>query len=108
MFFSNNDKSNIPSVDMGISGLSRHLQPYAVSTVVGCQTPNCQKHRSRDAVQTNKIIVDGPSFAYCVYQRLCSQMLRSINAIEAMPSYNDIGKGALAFLHQLESYGMVV
>lgn len=93
---------------MGISGLTKHLQSYAVSTAVGCQTPNCERHKGHDARQSNQIIIDGPSFAFCIFNRLFVNKPDSLDTLEMMPSYDEVGKGALAFLAQLESYGLVM
>ena len=93
---------------MGISGLTKHLHPYAVSTVVGCQTPNCERHKGQDARQSNQIIIDGPAFAFCILNRLFVHKSVSLNTMDMMPSYDEVGKGALAFLEQLESYGLVM
>ena len=93
---------------MGIPGLSKNLKPYAVAGVVGCKTPECQIHRSQQGSPSSNIIIDGPSFAYAIYHRLLVHKLKWLTAVEAMPSYNEIGKGALAFLDELESYGLNV
>lgn len=93
---------------MGISGLTKHLQPYAVSTVVGCQTPDCARHKGQGARRSNRIIIDGPSFAYCIFNRLFVHKPISGDTMKMMPSYDEVGKGALAFLEQLESYGLVM
>lgn len=93
---------------MGIPGLSKPLKPYAVSEVVGCKTPNCEKHHSQSAGRSSKIIIDGPAFAYAIYQRLVIQKPDWLNALEAIPSYDEVGKGALAFLDELESYGLTM
>ncbi|CAD6566988.1 MAG: hypothetical protein ASARMPREDX12_009207 [Alectoria sarmentosa] len=93
---------------MGIPRLALHLQPYASSTVVGCQTPNCERHKVQDGRQSNRIIIDGPSFAYCIFNRLFVRKPVSLDPMKMMPSYDEVGKGALAFLEQLESYGLVI
>lgn len=93
---------------MGIPRLALHLQPYASSTVVGCQTPDCERHKCQDGRQSNQIIIDGPSFAFCIFNRLFVRKPVSLDPMKMMPSYDEVGKGALAFLEQLESYGLVM
>lgn len=93
---------------MGIPGLTTHLKPYAVPTVVGCKTPDCELHRSSNDSSATNIIIDGPSFAYAIYDRLLAHKPERLTGVEAMPSYDELGKGALAFLDELQSYGLNV
>lgn len=92
---------------MGIPGLSKSLETYAVSTIIGCKTLGCERHSPRNG-HHSKIVIDGPSFAYCIYHRLIRQQPEWLTAVEIIPSYNEVGKGALAFLDELESYGVVM
>ena len=93
---------------MGIPGLSKPLKPYAVSTTIGCKTPHCSEHKPALSESCRSIIIDGPSFAYSVYHRLIIQKPEWLTAVEAMPSYSELGQGALAFLMELEDYGLEV
>ena len=90
---------------MGIPGLSKDLESYAVPTVLGCKALGCEKHRHG---QPSTIVIDGPSFAYCIYHRLVRGKPDWLTAMESIASYNELGTGALAFLDELESYGVVV
>lgn len=92
---------------MGIPGLFKALEAYAVFTIIGCKTPGCERHRSRNG-QRSRVVIDGPSFGYCIYHRLIRQMPEWLTAVEIMPSYDEVGNGALAFFNELESYGVVM
>ena len=69
---------------MGIPNLIAHLQPYAKSgPLVG------------DAV------IDGPGFAYHVFFICLNNRPTAKNAFEASPTYNEIGRTAVAWLDGL-------
>lgn len=87
--------------------MSKPLETYAVSTIVGCKTPECERHPSHNGRRI-EIVVDGPSFAYCIYHRLIREKPDWLTAVEILPSYDEVGKGALAFLNEVESYGVVM
>lgn len=93
---------------MGIPGLSKPLKPYAVATTVGCKTSLCEEHKPAHSEWNRGIIIDGPSFAYSIYHRLIIQKPEWLTAVEAMPSYEELGQGAIAFLNELEDYGLKV
>lgn len=93
---------------MGIPGLSKPLKPYAVSTTVGCKTLLCSEHKPAPSESSINIIIDGPSFAYSIYHRLIVQKPEWLTAVEAMPSYEELGQGAVAFLDEMEEYGLKV
>ena len=92
---------------MGIHGLSKVLETYAVSTTIGCKTLGCERHPPRNG-QRSKIVIDGPSFAYCIYHRLIRGKPDWLTGVEIIPSYDEVGNGALAFLNELESDGAVM
>ncbi len=92
---------------MGVPGLSKALKPYSTPTTVGCKTDGCTEHRPQYDGR-RAVIIDGPSFAYCIYQRVIAQKPEWLTAIEAIPSYDELGMGAIAFLHELERYGLVM
>ena len=93
---------------MGVPGLSKPLKPYAVSTTVGCKTPLCEEHKPAHSESSRNIIIDGPSFAYSIYHRLIVQKPEWLTAVEAMPSYEELGQGAIAFLNEMVDYGLKV
>ena len=74
---------------MGIPHLGAHLQPYAeAGPLIG------------DAV------VDGPALAYHVYSICLNNRPAATNAFEAAPTYNEIGKTAIAWLDGLATSGI--
>ncbi|KAL2159887.1 hypothetical protein VTH06DRAFT_2020 [Thermothelomyces fergusii] len=75
---------------MGIPKLRRHLEPYAQRAIIGL---------------TN-IVLDGPAFAYHVL-RLCSRTSRKASPFE-QPSYEVLGRTAIAWLERLQSCGLLV
>lgn len=91
---------------MGIPRLTSHLQPYATLTNLGCNTPECSHHHRKH--KEHNIFIDGPGLAYHVYYRALSQSPAVSNAYDAAPSYSEIGQATIAFLHELESYGLLV
>ena len=92
---------------MGVPGLPKALEAYAVSTIIGCKTPGCERHLSHNS-QRSQVVIDGPSFAYYIYHRQIRQMPDWLTAVEIMLSYDEVGNDALAFLNGLESYGVVM
>ena len=103
----NHDISYCILVDMGIPGLSKRLENYAVSTIIGCKTEGCERHTFQTG-QPSRIVIDGPSFAFCIYYRLIQAKPEWLTALEIIPSYEEVGNGALAFLNELESYRVIM
>lgn len=91
---------------MGIPHLAQLLQPYAVPTVVGCKTPGCERHRLGQGTPERQIIIDGPGLAYHVYNKILAYKPRTLNAVDAIPTYSEIGNAAISFLDELASYGL--
>lgn len=89
---------------MGIPRLTSYLQPYFTSTVLGCSNHNCSLHKDR----SNGLIIDGPSLIYAVYYRLLACKPASLNALDAQPSYREIGNATVQFLEQLSACGMAM
>ncbi|TVY81101.1 hypothetical protein LSUE1_G005687 [Lachnellula suecica] len=69
---------------MGIPHLTRHLRPYAVS----------------ESLSGREIVIDGPGFAYHVYN-ICLSGRTEKNQFETAISYEQIGVFALAWLNTL-------
>ena len=93
---------------MGIPRLTSYLSPYAVSTVLGCQKPGCLQHRLDDTDQSNEVIIDGPSFAYTIYERLIKNKPSYLDALGALPSYHETGLAFVWFLAELEKCGIIM
>ena len=91
---------------MGIPHLAQLLQPYAVSTVLGCKTPGCERHRLQQGTSERQVIIDGPGLAYHVYHRILAHKPRTLNPVDTIPAYSEIGNAVLRFLDELRSYGL--
>lgn len=85
---------------MGIPGLTVKLQPYAVPATLGTYGDASQ--------DTSRVIIDGPSLAYHIYYRLLACKPASLNALDAVPSYQELGQGALEFLDALRAQDVVM
>ena len=91
---------------MGIPHFAQLLQPYAIPTVLGCKTPGCERHRPRQETSEHQVIIDGPGLAYHVYYKVLAYKPRTLNAVDAIPTYSQIGNAAITFLDELRSYGL--
>ena len=92
---------------MGIPGLTAKLQPYATSSTLGCGAPECIHHKN-DGHDETRVIIDGPSLAYHIYYRLLACKAPSLNALDAAPSYEELGRGTLVFLDALREHNVVM
>ena len=92
---------------MGIPRLTSFLSPYVVTTVLGCDKPACEKHSSSVNDRSNQVIIDGPAFAYLIYDRLVAHKSDHLDVLAAVPSYDEVGNAALAFLSHLEECGVI-
>ena len=93
---------------MGIPYLAQLLQPYAVSTILGCKDEQCKRHRIDLAGSARNIIIDGPALAYHVYYNVLKEKPNLLNAFDAIPTYTETCIAFLAYLEELESYGLVM
>jgi hypothetical protein len=75
---------------MGIPQLRRHLEPYA----------------ERAAIEPGTAVLDGPALAYHVLN-LCSRTTRKTSPFE-QPSYERLGKTAIAWLERMQACGLMV
>lgn len=90
---------------MGIPHLISRLQPYAISSSLGCRNSDCLEHRSHTS---RRITIDGPGLAYHVYYSLLAYKSSYLNSFDAVPSYAEIGQGAIKYLEGLEAYGLTM
>lgn len=93
---------------MGIPRLTSYIAPYAVTTVLGCDKPRCQQHSPLVVGRSNKVIVDGPALVYAIYDRLTVQEVDHVNVLAAVPTYDEVGQAALAFLSELEKCSIIM
>ena len=89
---------------MGIPRLTGLLHPYSVSTSLGCSNKECPKH-PRSSLP---LVIDGPGLAYAIYYRLLACKPTHLNALDAQPSYAEIGNATLQFLEQLTECGVAM
>ena len=82
---------------MGIPRLTGLLQPYSISTSLGCSNRECPLHPR----SSSPLIIDGPGLAYAMYYRLLACKPIHLNALDAQPSYEEIGNATVRFLEQL-------
>lgn len=88
---------------MGIPRMFSHLQSLAVPKTLGCKTDGCTEHPFGPT-----IIIDGPSLAFYVNYRILAHRSPSTNPIDAVPSYNELGKATLAFLDEFQQHGLTM
>lgn len=93
---------------MGIPRLTSYIAPYAVTTVLGCDKPGCQQHSPPVTGRSNKVVIDGPALAYAIYDRLTVQEVDHLNVLATVPTYDEVGQAALAFLFELEKRGVIM
>ena len=93
---------------MGIPYLTQLLQPYAISTILGCKSEQCRSHRIESGRSARKIIIDGPALAYHVYHTVLREKPNLLNAFDAIPTYNETGNAFLTYLGELESHGLAM
>ncbi|KAI5197836.1 hypothetical protein E4T38_07806 [Aureobasidium subglaciale] len=82
---------------MGIPHLTHSLSPYG-DKVVLLQNP--AKHENA--------IIDGPSLAYHVFYVCIARRTSARNALEAAPTYQELGQAAVDWLEQIEQYGLKI
>lgn len=89
---------------MGISHLKRHLLPYASSVWIGTteDTPN------DNATRITSVVIDGPSLVYHVYHCLLARMDPQFNAVDALPSSDEVSIGTMRFLLHLRALDVSV
>ena len=90
---------------MGIPRLTNYLAPLAVPTTLGCQIIGCPTHANQ-GLEGRKVFIDGPALAYHIYYRLLAHQLTMLSALDAQPTYNEIGKATLLYLNELQSHGL--
>lgn len=92
---------------MGIPRLTTHIQPYLIPTVLGCSIPDCETPSHPQGAQ-QKLIIDGPGLAYYLYYRLLAHKPDSLNGLDALPSYNELGRATLIFLDELQNRHVIM
>jgi len=55
-----------------------------------------------------ELIIDGPAFAYFIYYQCLSSAAHAANALEAVPSYAQLAEAVVAWLIEVEDFGVRV
>lgn len=92
---------------MGIPYLTSNLSNYAIPTILGCNEEDCATHLPGNNGFRTRVVVDGPSFAYAMYDRLVTNK-PDLDAFGVIPSYDEIGKAILSFLGELEKCNLIM
>ncbi|MCJ1391426.1 hypothetical protein MMC18_004290 [Xylographa bjoerkii] len=89
---------------MGIPRLRGLLEPYFQTSTLGCSNQECKDH-----IRSSKtVIIDGPGLAYAIYYRLLAYKPTSLNALDAQPTYEEIGRAVFLFLQALTNCGIKI
>ena len=94
---------------MGIPHLTRLLHPHATSIEFSA-APTRDEHGVvlESASRNCDAVVDGPALAYHAYSRALALRSTARNALEAIPSYREVGDVAVAWLDLLQEHGINV
>jgi len=87
---------------MGIPRLTALLHPYATQV----EWKRQQGISSRTTPP--KLIIDGPALAYFIYHQCLSSAAHAANALEAVPSYAQLAESVVAWLSEIEDFGVEV
>lgn len=77
---------------MGIPHLITYLRPYAES----------------ESLAGRDVIVDGPGLCYHIHHKCLGRKADARNALEATPSYDELGEAAIEWLEGLRASAAVV
>ena len=89
---------------MGIRRLTTYLEPYATAATIGCSNSTCSVHEDGPT----SMVIDGPGLAYHIFYRILAWKPASWHALDALPSYKEIGDATLLFLQELSKHGIVM
>lgn len=85
---------------MGIRGLLHHLDSYGER--VGLQSTLDKE----TAPSERAAVIDGPALAYHIYNSsLAARAAQTSNALQAVPTYAEVGTAAVQWLQQLKVAG---
>jgi hypothetical protein len=80
---------------MGIPHLTHSLSPYGEKIVL-----------PQNPANDENAIIDGPSLAYHIFYVCIARRTGARNALEATPTYEELGQAAVNWLEQIEQYGL--
>ena len=87
---------------MGIPRLTQDLSGYSEVAVLGAVAPPLHDGE----VRVSKVVIDGPSLVYHVYDGLLRTIIPADIASAAVPTYSDVVDGVKSFLDALKSQGI--
>ncbi|KAK8173709.1 XPG domain containing-domain-containing protein [Phyllosticta citrichinensis] len=95
---------------MGIPRLLLTLQDHGSGVELGTAPAAAAPGDALDLPQDRKrqVVIDGPGLAYYAYERAFAARSHGRNALEAMPSYGEVGAVAEDFLTVLERHGLAL
>lgn len=88
---------------MGIPRLTTQISPYGVPITYKKQAQGSLEVVAESA---GDVIIDGPSFAYYIHKLCLTTKSNARNALEALPTYPELGETAVEWLRQLETFGL--
>lgn len=88
---------------MGVPHLIANLQPHAETILL---TKSEVRTGSDTSNTFTKLVIDGPGLAYHIYYKCLSLRANARNALEAYPSYQELGHAVVAWLNHLDAYGL--
>lgn len=86
---------------MGIRRLTQDLEQYAELAVLSGDTQGI-----KDYVHVSRVVIDGPSLVYHVYDGLMKQLSASEISAALVPAYADVADGVKALIEDLELRGV--
>lgn len=87
---------------MGIPHLIAQIRPYAKSISWTAEV------RGADDKKRDNLIIDGPSLAYYIYHRCLATKTDARTALDAIPTYTELGKATVEWLEKMETFGLYV
>lgn len=87
---------------MGIPRLTALLHPFAT------QVEWKRQHADPSPNASPQVLIDGPALAYFIYHQCLSSEAIAANALEAAPSYAKLAETVVAWLDEIEEFGVKV
>lgn len=91
---------------MGIHRLLHHMQDFGSPVELGTAWQGNSANLPTEDLDKKYIVVDGPSLAYHAYHRAVAGRYHARNALEAMPSHDEVAAIAADFLATFEAHNI--
>ena len=88
---------------MGVPRFTKDLALYVQRATLGREGSACES-----TVEVLTLVLDGPSYAHHVYEKLLGHLLRSATVGLQLPTYEEIGEGALHLLRDFTEQGVKI